>query len=297
MSDDPTLRPSTVLGPLKPSGGQVLPFRRRPVKPRRKKRGLLRSLWRPLSLAVLLVGLPLGGGYWAVSTPGFALQETVVAGAEEVPLGWIEAALQPLAGRNLLILPLEEVDARLAGHPWIAGLEVSKELPGRLVVQVVERRPAARVPIDGAAWLTDATGRPIEAEGERGAVDLPLVTGGEEPRVGVPGALGLLAELRAAEPTWARGVREVEMLAPDEARLLTDALPFPLLVRAGQIEPKAGRLNFLLGEIETRYPGLESLDLRFAGRIVLRPGKAGWGAGMDASNYVRQGVSRAEDVT
>ncbi|MEM7048558.1 MAG: FtsQ-type POTRA domain-containing protein [Acidobacteriota bacterium] len=268
MSDDPRQRPSTVLGPVRPTGGQVLPFRRRAVKPKRKKRSLALSLWRPFSLAVLLVGLPVATGSWALSSPHFALRETVVEGTAQVTDGWIEQSLEPLVGRNLLTLSLAEVDTALSRHPWIAGLEVSKELPHRLVVAVVERQPVAVIEREGEDWLADASGEPIEALAGRAAARLPRVSGGGD---AVPRALEVLAELEASEPRWAEGVTAVEVLSDGGARLHTESLPFPLLVRAGQIAPKAGRLASLVGEIELRYPGLVALDLRYAERIVLRP--------------------------
>lgn len=287
-------------GPGGSGRGEVVPFRRRAVKPRRRSRGPLRRLVRPLAGALAVVGAPLAVGLWALTSPRFALAEVVVRGTDRVPAGWVRDELAPFAGRNLLRLPLAEVDAALALHPWIDGVEVSKRLPRTLAVAVAERRPAALVTVRGALWFADRDGRPIApaAGGETEGLLLVsppvgLAGGGAGPATagkagpaaggtaggagaavppgGVELALGVAAQLGDAAPGWAAELTWVEVLSEEDARLHTAALPFPLVVRSGRLEPGVSRLAELLPGLVRRYPRLEAVDLRFSRRIVLRP--------------------------
>ena len=60
-------------------------------------------------------------------------------------------------------------------------------------------------------------------------------------------------------------------MGEEDFRLHTDALPFPLLVRSGQVKPKIERLVELLPELSRRYMRIEAVDLRFSRRIVVQP--------------------------
>lgn len=254
----------------------VLPFRRRAVKPRRRRRSLWVRLLRPLATAVLLVALPAGLGLWVLTSPRFALGEVRVSGGERVSAAWVEERLRPLTGHNLLTLPLDEVETALEGHPWIAAVSLRKELPDGLGVEVTERRAVALVPVagDDRLWLADADGDPI----------VPAPAGAEEefllvvPRPdradadGVAGAVAAAGELARSRPVWAAGLERVEVLGDGAYRLRTSALPFPLLVRGGAVAVQADRLHAALPALTARLGGIRRADLRFPDRLILLPG-------------------------
>ena len=89
--------------------------------------------------------------------------------------------------------------------------------------------------------------------------------------VGVAAALKVAAELGRVQPDWAAKLAQIEVLGEEDFRLHTDALPFPLLVTAGQVGPKVQRLVELLPELTQRYTRIEAVDLRFSRRIVVQP--------------------------
>lgn len=267
----------------------VLPFRRTAVKPRRKRRNPWLRMLRPLATALLVVGLPAALAGWVLTSPRFALADVRVAGTERVDATWVRGRLAPLHGRNLLELPLAEVEALLAGHPWIEGVAIRKQLPASLAVEVRERRPAVLVPAPASAaeegagrlWLADAAGRPI-VPAPPGAEDefvrvVPAPERGESAgplAESVPGALSVAAELARSRPVWAAALDRLEALGGGEYRVVTKALPFPLLVREGQVEERTGYLAAALPALERAYGDLELADLRFSGRLVLRPNES-----------------------
>ncbi len=209
--------------------------------------------------------------------------------------------MAPLVGRNLVALPLDAVTARIARHPWIAGLTVEKELPDGLRIEVTERRPVALLALPAkdrtageALVYADMAGRPIAPvapgddtarllvvrladhlaggrPGDRAAVRPARRSANAAGRAGLEAALAVAGELGRANPTWAAGLTRVEVLCEEDFRLETRALPFPLLVRKGHVIAKARRLEALLPELGRRYARLERVDLRFSRRIVVQP--------------------------
>ncbi len=280
-----------------PANGRVLDFRRRPAPPRRKRRSLWVALLRPLATAVTVVGLPLAVGGWVLTSPRFRLTDLTIDGARRVPAPRLYRALAPLRGKNLVRLPLSEVKSLLAAERWVDAVEIEKELPHRLRVRIRERRPAVLLetgleagleaertgtaggdlPGGALAW-GDEAGRPIApvAAGEdtRGFL---LVRAGRSIPQAVAKALAVAAELRTASPDWAATLSRVDVLGEDDYRLVTRTLPFPLLVRRGQVAANVERLESLLPELGRRYTGLTAVDLRSAERLVIEPA-AGPGA-------------------
>ena len=92
--------------PLTPESARVLPFRRpsRAVRVRRRNPWL--ALGRHFAQALLLVGLPAVTALWLFTSPTFALSALDVAEHTFVERGWVERALAPLTGKNLLRLEL-----------------------------------------------------------------------------------------------------------------------------------------------------------------------------------------------
>lgn len=264
------------------SGARVLDFKRRSDPPRRKRPNPLLVLLRPLTAALLLVALPGGLAAWVLTSPFFQLREVVVAGgSQRVPADWVVGMLAPLEGKNLVGLRLGDIAAQLRNNPWIDTVELRKELPGLLKVEVSERRPVALLESEGRLVYADTAGRPIVPVGsadearQAGLLEVrfshPVSRGGG----GVASALAVAAELGRVRPDWAGALIRIEVLGEEDFRLHTGALRFPLLVTRGQVGPKIRRLEELLPELERRYPAIAAVDLRFSRRIVVQPAAPG----------------------
>lgn len=286
-------------------GANVIPFRRSQGPPRRKRRSLWRKLMRPLGSALAILGLPLGGGLWVATAPQFALKEIAIEGAGRVSEAWIRSRLAPLKGRNLPLLPLSAAAERLSAHPWVESLEIAKELPGRLRVRVAEKKPAVFLRSGGRLFWADAAGKAIaplsakeaaeEIARERALAESSIGAGGPggpgapggflvvsfatPVKNGVARALGVAAELGKANPDWAARLTEIQVLGEEDFRLRIGVLPFPVLVRDGDVIDKVHRLEALLPRLSERYPTLAAVDLRFSHRIVVQPAAEGASAG------------------
>ncbi len=280
MSATGTVSTVSVLPPG--AGGRVLDFRRRGTPPRRRRKSLLVKLLKPLAAAAGLVALPVGVVAWVLTAPLFRLREIDVRELKgspgRVPAAAVRQSLAPLQGRNLVRLSLADAEARVRSNPWIASVEIAKDLPHGLRVRVSERKPIALLLAGSDLVFADADGRaiapvatPAELEAARKAGLLVVSFRGAPHPNGMAAALKVAAEVGRVEPNWSAKLAQIEVLGEEDFRLRTDALPFPLLVKGGEVAPKLQRLVTLLPELARRYPKIEAVDLRFSRRIVVQP--------------------------
>jgi cell division protein FtsQ len=75
------------------------------------------------------------------------------------------------------LVDLETVRARLLRYGWVQDARVSRRLPDTLVVDIVERTPAAVWQIQGRLRLIDASGVVLEDVSGEATRDLPLLIG------------------------------------------------------------------------------------------------------------------------
>jgi cell division protein FtsQ len=251
---------------------KVLPFRRSHGGVRVRRRKVWPALLAMAAQAVAVVGLPIALAFWLLGSPSFALARVEIEGNRHVDRSWVERALAPMAGENLIRLSLPAVERKLAANPWVEAVTVEKRLPNRLHLAIEERRPAALLRTARGLVVLDDRGLPI-APFEPGGVesDLLLVSVGAATSVDLSGAIAVADELRRAAPDWAATLSEVEALSEDDFRLYLGALPFPVAVRAGTLAARLPTLRALLPELERRYPAIGGVDLRFDRRIVFQP--------------------------
>ena len=266
--------------------GNVIPFR--PVERRVSRRR--KSTWvrwlKPFFGAVALISLPMVFIFWLLSTPQLALAELQIehdaaripgAGgpldaAPKVSAAWAQRALQPFVGQNLLQLSLQQVDLRLGGHPWIAGLDLRKELPDRLSVRIIERRAAALVNHEQRLFYVDQDGQPISAlHPLEPAPNLIMISRPDPKSASVSSALRLVERLQKLGLSWTEELSQVEIVGQDDFCVFSAQLPFALLLSTEGLEDKTRHLEELLPQIRSRYPAAATVDLRFSRRILIQP--------------------------
>ena len=81
---------------------------------------------------------------------------------------------------NLLAINTSEVKALLESHPWIAGADVIRDWPNRLVITVMEKKPVALLSRDSGLFYLDNKGMIIAAAGPSQELDFPVITGLED---------------------------------------------------------------------------------------------------------------------
>jgi cell division protein FtsQ len=200
----------------------------------------------------------------AANSAGLRISEVALAGQHEIGREDILMAAGISGRSSLLFLDASRTRARLMSNPWIAQATVLKLYPGRLRIEIVERKPFARWQKDGRVALIAADGSVLEADAPKRFGLLPLVVG-EGAEHAAPDMLALLARypelsrqvdaaVLVAERRWNLHLKTgVEVLLPERApeRALTTLL---------ELE----RANKLLAR------DIVAVDLRLNDRVTVR---------------------------
>ena len=165
------------------------------------------------------------------------------------------------AGTTKAPQPLVDVAgirARLLGFGWIKDARVSRRLPDTLVIDIVERKPAALWQNQGQLALIDAEGVVLDRVPITKMPDLPLLIGPGANRHAAELA-GLMAETPSLQPqltsaTWVGGRRWDLNFQSGE----TVALP------EGNQDSRTALLHFAKGDKESGFlgHGIVRFDLR-----------------------------------
>ena len=226
-----------------------------------------------ISTNVLMVSLIVLGAFWAWrktrDDARFGIRQIEVAGLHHAPRTEIEAVASRWKGANLFRLDHETVRAELRSHPWVESVSVEKKLPATLHIEIAERTPAALVVTDGAIRYVDRHGIVFAALSPRiGDPDLPLVSGADQS--GIASAVEFLESVEREHPELYSRVSEIEAI-PGEGFAVWDR-ELRTLVRLGP----EGASRWLALHALVRADGwpagsLEYADLRFRGRVVIKP--------------------------
>ena len=155
-------------------------FRARRIAVRREEgRHRLRRLL--LLVAVAAVAL---AAVVVLRSPVLDVDEVAVTGASRLDHDQLREVAGIRVGRPLLLADLGGAADRLEALPWVADAEVTRELPGTVVVSVRERRPAAVVAGGGAAVLVDADGRVLAEPTAADGPQVQVVVGDAPPPPG-----------------------------------------------------------------------------------------------------------------
>jgi cell division septal protein FtsQ len=268
--------------------------RDRPEKePSRKRRRAGMAVLCVSALAgLILLSSALARGYYALQESSLlSLDEVQVHGLNRVEGPQVLEALGVPRGASLLSMPLRRMKDGVESLDWVAAANVRIDARGRLVVNVSERRPAARIRCQSGSCLVDGNGELfLETDSEEFG-KLPVLEGAVEFDGGArkalaPGARRLFPELlraldgapepidrdRALAYRWDGGTRgfEVVMRVYDKE----------ILVRLGtsDFDSRLDRLDRVLELLRSRN-GSErafAVDLDFSRRAFVRPVPGGF---------------------
>src|SRR5262249_20027652 len=147
----------------------------RPKRPRPGRRARVRRL---CGIVLTIVVVAAGGGAavrWLLTTPHFAVAQVEVRGVSRVPPDQILAAAAIPSGTNIFRLDTLGVIDRVESLPEVRRADVVRELPGRVVISVEERRPFTLVHGGRLHWM-DEEGRLLRASPQAGAPPAPPIS-------------------------------------------------------------------------------------------------------------------------
>lgn len=162
MSGPPVLDRRTHDAPHQgpPAGPGVDPrFRERRIAVRKDagRRRLKRLLLLAGAAAVALAGV------LVLRSPVLDVDEITVAGAAHLAPEAIREASGVDEGAPILLADTGRAVAGVEALPWVASAEITRDLPGRIHIEVREREPVAVVSSGDGAALVDVDGRVLEA--------------------------------------------------------------------------------------------------------------------------------------
>jgi cell division protein FtsQ len=204
----------------------------------------------------------------AAGDAGFSVRGYEIKGLSHMPRGPVDEVVKDELGRTRAepLVDLEAIRARLLRFGWVKDARVSRRLPDTLVVDIVERRPAAVWQYNQKLALIDVEGVVLQPVRLEAMPALPLVIGPDANlHAGELGRLVAVApQLRPAMAgaTWVGGRRWDIRFQTGETLSLPegDAAARRALIWFARADQK----NALLGR------GFVRIDLRIPDRPVAR---------------------------
>ncbi len=136
----------------------------------------LRRGWLKLVVGILGLGVFFLGGWLFLHRVNlFPLEEVRFEGLKRVSEAELRQILPVERGTNLFRVNLKEVKRVLERHPWVASVEVSRDLPHTLKIYVQEEDPIALVVLSGKLYFVDPRGKVFARAPRKALFDYPVV--------------------------------------------------------------------------------------------------------------------------
>ncbi len=201
--------------------------------------------------AATYIGIPgmIGGAFAEqVGAAGFRVNQIEITGLQRMDRMSVYAVALDQQSRAMPLVDLDAVREKLLRYGWIADAHVSRRLPDTLLVDIVERSPAAVWQDNGQLTLIDAQGVLLEPVLANAIPNLPLIIGPGADRQ-EPAYQALLAAAPALKPrvkaaAWVGNRRWDLTFDSGETLALPEDGAAPALVRFAELDgakPLLGR--------------------------------------------------------
>jgi cell division protein FtsQ len=261
-------------------------FRRAHVRPARRRRDWW-SLVKPIARYGLIGIVLIYVAYRAASVAAHArvlqIDRIVVRGNERLSKGEVLAVLSGLRGESLVWTDLDAWRRRLLASPWVRDAALRRSLPSTVEVVILERDPIGIGRINGDMYLVDDLGVVIDQYGPQYAdLDLPIIDGLSAPPGDGGGmtdesradlATRLIAALKA-EPDIASRLSQVDVTDLHNASVILAGDSAIIELGEEQFLQRIRSYLELAPALREQVPDVDSVDLRFEGRIYVRPAAA-----------------------
>lgn len=162
----------------------------------------------------VMAGLPGYIGTGVANTlgrAGFQVKSVEIVGLDRMEAMTVYAIATDAKSQPMPLVDLEKVRSQLLRYGWIEDARVSRRLPDTLVVDIVERKPAAIWQHNQQLSLIDAKGVVLEPVALDAMPDLPLLIG-QDANAQATGLSRLMERAPALKPmlaaaTWVGGRR------------------------------------------------------------------------------------------
>lgn len=260
-------------------------FKRPSAAAGKRKSRRPRVPWR-LVRAVVSTVLVVYAGYRAfdlvVSASALQVRDITVHGNVRVSAGEVKALVDGLRGTSILTADLEAFRRRLVKSPWVSDAALRRVLPSTVEVFVRERLPMGLSRMGSQLYLVDRQGVVIDEFGPQYSdFDLPIVDGLVRGSGGGPALDERRAELAgrvidalAERKALAKRVSEIDVSDLHDAVVILDADSAQLHLGEEHFATRLQSYVDLAPTLRERVDPIDYVDLRFDGRLYVRPGHA-----------------------
>jgi cell division septal protein FtsQ len=232
---------------------------------------------------MLAIALPaaLGtAGWWAATSPWFAVSQVDVRGAQQLSGERVLEAAGIAPGQSLFSIDPRKVVRAVEALPEVQRADVIRELPNRVTVVVEERKPFTLVHAGRLHWI-DEGGRVLGRETQAVTPPAPIISGLTEAELGsmaaqpngkARDAIRLIRALLRSGSALGAHISEIDM----------SSATGPILYTVGGVEVRLGaeewderlvRLEGVLTQQGVRDGAIRTVDLRFRDQVVLQGGR------------------------
>ena len=206
-----------------------------------------------------------------------------VTGNVRLSSGEVQAIVTGLRGSNILTADLSKYRDRLMESRWVADVAMRRILPSTVEIFVSERRPMGVCRCGQSLWLVDPHGVAIDEFGPQYVeFDLPIIDGlARGPSSGEPTIDERRAELAsrvidalATRRDLAKRVSQIDVRDAHDAVVLLDSDTAMLHLGEDRFVERLQNYVDLSSALHSRVPDIDYVDLRFAGKVYVRPVKA-----------------------
>ncbi|MGE0450048.1 MAG: cell division protein FtsQ/DivIB [Vicinamibacterales bacterium] len=256
-------------------------FHRAHVKPSRR-----RAMWRTVVVSLVKYVVVVAAAIFVASkavwfareSPLLAVRQIVADGNGRLSSDEITGLLDDLRGENILLADLERWRGHLLASPWIEDATLRRSLPSTIEVTVRERQPIAIGRVGGQLYLVDERGVAIDKyRPDYAGLDLPIVDGFSVQEAAAldnaeRGALAARLILAVKQrPEIAGRLSQVDVSDQHNARVLLSDDPAELRLGEDHFLERVESYLSLASALRERVPEIDYVDLRFDGRVYVKP--------------------------
>ena len=255
---------------------------------RDRRRSIIRQQGRKRGSLVFIAVLVVAAAVlfvWLRSSDVFAVRRITATATASVTQSQISEATSGALGVSLLRVSTKSIEDKLAALPYVRSVNVYRDFPNTLEVQLVEYQPVARLRAgDGAMWLVSEDGRVLEQATSASGASLPLVVssnpvssgaGDQLPRA-IAQALPLVTLLRqngsaGGAAVGLAPVKQVNVSAAGEIVLELVGAPELRLGDATELQQKLTAAGRIIQQCLRDGKQLQYVDVSVPARPAVKP--------------------------
>jgi cell division protein FtsQ len=230
--------------------------------------------WRstPVQAAVSAVR---GGALGMAARQGLVVHDVLAEGAVQTDRLALLQMLAQFKDQNILTVDIGEIRDRLGRLPWVREVSVTRELPDRLRVRLVEHRAVARWHDGTRQVLVSETGGVIPVPAATRFGNLPLLFG-----KGAPQRAGELLKILDSEPELRPHVSYAQLVEERRWNVYMDGR---VEVRLPEQGPEKAWRRLAAQQQQTGLLGraIKSVDLRHSAWLTLELADELWHSGKE----------------